>query len=168
MGKNAVVDVDDAALREAFEPIVGRKTIHVPTAWKKVSLQTEKRLSDRERANRKAKFLSLVQAGRSKFAAARHIRVSPAVVEKWMADDPSFNEAYLWAEEVFTDYLEEMAKRRASESDTILMKMLAARRPDVYGKQEASGGGGVTVVINTDFGRPDIDQPITIETAVEK
>jgi hypothetical protein len=81
------------------------------------------------------KLLLKLQEGESVASACRAQRISRATYYRWLKEDPTFAANAEDALEVGTDLLEDEAKRRAvglNGSDTLLIFLLKARRPDKY------------------------------------
>ena len=101
---------------------------------------------------RKEQFLNELSAGASVRAAALSVSVKPEAPYEWRKADQAFSDRWQLAEEAGTDLIEEEAYRRAVTgvekpvyrggevvghvsdfSDTMLMFLLRARRPERYG-----------------------------------
>lgn len=79
------------------------------------------------------KFLTAYEQDPFISRAASAAGIQRRSVWRWRKDDPVFAEAFAEAEELATQSLEEEALRRArSSSDTLLIFMLKAKRPEVY------------------------------------
>lgn len=93
-----------------------------------------------------ARLLRQLALGRSVSAACRAEKIGRATYYEWRKDDPAFAAAADAAIEEGTDRLEDVARRRAEkESDTLLIFLLKARRPERYRetmRHEMTGAGG--------------------------
>lgn len=81
------------------------------------------------------RLLAKLREGESVASACRAQRISRQTYYTWLKEDPDFAAAARDAIEIGTDLLEDEAKRRAvglSGSDTLLIFLLKARRPDKY------------------------------------
>lgn len=105
-----------------------------------------------------AQFLEALAEGYSVASAARHATVARTTLYRWRLQSPTFAEHWEQAIESGTDRLEDEARRRAVEgverpvfrggevvghvrdySDTMLMFLLKARRPEIFaGRPTAS------------------------------
>ena len=86
-------------------------------------------------AQKRAKeaILAALREGATTAEAAEAGRVSRTTAWTWRQQDEAFALAYHDAEEHGTDSLEQVARRRAVEgSDTLLIFLLKARRPEKY------------------------------------
>lgn len=111
-------------------------------------------------------FLDAIQAGSTVAAAAREAGVHGSVPYQRRRYDPAFRRAWQRAAQLGTELLEAEAVRRAVHgteepvyykgsqcgtvrrySDTLLIFLLKARRPEVY-REDRSGGKGSTVNIS--------------------
>lgn len=82
---------------------------------------------------KKRLFLASLAEGNSVARAARDIGYSRTQVYEWRKTDPEFAMAWEDAIEAGTDELEDHAVQRAKDgSDTLLIFMLKARRPERY------------------------------------
>lgn len=88
-------------------------------------------------------FLDQLEVGSSISFAAEAAGGTTQQFRKWRKDDPNFAADWDEAIEVGTDFLEDVATRRAmAKSDPLMIMMLKARRPDKYdrgSKLELSG-----------------------------
>lgn len=107
------------------------------------------------------RLLAKFRQGYSVAAACRAERISRSAYYDWRKDEPAFAASADQAIEDGTDLLEDVARKRAaapeSGSDTLLIFLLKARRPEKYRERSdiqvsGSGGGPLTVVIGQ---RPD-------------
>src|SRR5579863_6501592 len=98
------------------------------------------------------RFCSILADGGSVTSAAQAIDVSRAALYKARDADPEFAAAWDEAIESGTDALEDEAVRRAkNSSDTLLIFLLKARRPERFKDRvatEHSGAVGVSVRCN--------------------
>lgn len=114
----------------------------------------------RGRTNRTAekgeRLLAKLAAGYSVTAACKVEGIGRSAYYDWRGADPVFAKAADEAIESGTDALEDVAKKRATApeggSDTLLIFLLKARRPEKYRERSdiqvsGSGGGPLTVVI---------------------
>lgn len=89
-------------------------------------------------------FLDQLAAGSSLSFAARAAGGVPRQFKRWREEDENFAADWDEALEEGTDFIEDIATQRAiKKSDTLMVMMLKARRPDKYdraGKLELSGG----------------------------
>lgn len=119
-------------------------------------------------AKKRQQFLGLVANGASITRAARSIRMSRQYMYELRVKDPIFAAAWDAAEEEGTDLLEDEATRRAAEgveepvyykgdvagfvrkySDTLMIVLLKARRPDKYRERsETTHKGDATAPIH--------------------
>lgn len=84
-------------------------------------------------AKKKTLFLSALSEGFSITGAARTAQFSRATAYRWRGEDAEFAASWDGSLEEGTDVLEDEAKRRAlAGSDTLLIFLLKARRPDKY------------------------------------
>ena len=130
-------------------------------------------------AAQKQTFLQALSEGRSVRQAAEAAGVAPEVPYGWRAGDDAFVSAWKIAEEAGTDIIEEEAFRRAVNgvqkpvyrsgevvghvadySDTMLMFLLKARRPDRYGSGAAGKGASKTAGHSTGA---DGDDPLNLK-----
>ena len=85
---------------------------------------------------RKKRFLDAFRRVGVVVHAAKAAGVDRSVVYDWKRDDPEFLIAFVHAEQESTEVLEAEAVRRATRtrlpSDTLLIFLLKARRPEVY------------------------------------
>lgn len=96
------------------------------------------------------KILIGLRRGWSKSGAARFGGLSYTQFLKWLNEDPIFAAQCAEATEEGTDGLEDVATSRAKrKSDTLMMFMLGAKRPDKYRpkKDEGPNGSNVNVYI---------------------
>jgi len=78
-------------------------------------------------------FCDILATGASIKAACEAIGISRPTAYEWRKNDPKFKAAWDSALESGTDLLEDEAKRRALDnSDTLLIFLLKARRPQKY------------------------------------
>lgn len=113
---------------------------------KRAKEQREKRRLEREakkRAEKKALFLDLLREGATVADAVDGIKSSRQTVYRWRNEDEEFDEAWEDAVEKGTDELEKAARDRALKgSDTLLIFLLKARRPEYRGEGSGKGRGG--------------------------
>jgi transposase len=82
---------------------------------------------------KRAKFLASLEEGNSIAKAASDAGVGRTTAYEWRGAEPEFAKAWDDAVETGTDGLEDEAVRRAKAgSDTLLIFMLKARRPERY------------------------------------
>lgn len=94
------------------------------------------------------KALAALAEGASLTAAAAAEGVRREVLWAWRKEDPAFDAAVNAAIDAGTDKLEDIAKRRASEtSDTLLIFLLKGRRPEKYRERHTVEGGEKPVEI---------------------
>lgn len=95
---------------------------------------------------RKLEFLSRLKEGGTIKQICEDMGISYSTPYQWKGDDPGFARAMAAADEVGTDHLEDEARRRAlAGSDNLLMFLLRAKRPEVYGqKSQVEISGRVT------------------------
>lgn len=92
------------------------------------------------------KILIGLRRGWSKSGAARFGGLSYTQFLKWYAQDPIFAAQCNEAMEEGTDGLEDVATSRAKrKSDTLMMFMLGAKRPDKYRPKKDEGAGAASV-----------------------
>lgn len=104
-------------------------------------------------------FLVAVASGMSVRGAAQSANLALEVPHRWLKADPAFADRFRIAQDAGTDLIEEEAYRRAvtgvekpvyrsgevvghiaDYSDTMLMFLLKARRPELYGTGRAGSG----------------------------
>lgn len=109
-------------------------------------------------------FLETYGQGLSDTSARRAAGISLSVLNEWKQEE-SFLSAYETARVEGTDYLEDLAFVRAHQNDSVLMKLLEARKPDIYKPQRGGGAGNIKVVVNQLFAN-DTTPPtqVTIES----
>lgn len=107
-----------------------------------------------EKGERLLKQLSL---GKSVAAACRSERIPRRNYYEWRTADPAFAAAADEAIEQGTDFLEDKARDRAvKESDTLLIFLLKARRPEKYReKQTFTHEGDLTIRVVYADGRTE-------------
>ena len=82
---------------------------------------------------KEARFLEALTAGASVRAAAYAAGIARSVAYEWRREDAGFHERWDAAIEEGTDALEDAARERAiAVSDTLLIFLLKARRPEKY------------------------------------
>jgi len=123
--------------------------------------------------DRKARFLAILAEGGSVKLAAEKAKIGRRTAYEWKAADPEFAAAWEEAVEAGTDALEDEAKRRAYNgvdepvfyqgeqcglvrkySDTLLIFLLKARRPEKYRERtttEVTGKDGGPIETRTQF-----------------
>ena len=120
-------------------------------------MTTIKTEQDRPERTSRDRFLSALAEGLSVAAAAGAAGAGRQTVYDWRKRDAVFAAAWDAAVETGTDSLEDEALRRAkSQSDTLLIFMLKARRPDKYKDRrvsEVSGPNGGPIRQTWDFSR---------------
>lgn len=95
------------------------------------------------------KILIGLRKGWSKSGSARYGGLSYTQMLKWEREDPIFAAQIVEAMEEGTDGLEDVATSRAKrKSDTLMMFMLGARRPDRYRPKKDEGGGPASINVN--------------------
>jgi len=103
-------------------------------------------------------LLAAIAEGLSIRGACHVARIGKTAFYEWVKDDPEMAQAVADATDDGTDFLEDVARMRAIDSsDTLLIFLLKARRPEKYrdvSRHEHTGadGGVLTVVIGD---RPD-------------
>jgi hypothetical protein len=109
-----------------------------------------KKLSRLSPEKRRVAFLAELARGQSVAAAAAAIGLTRQAMYKARGTDAVFAAAWDDAVEIGTDVLEDVAVKRAKDgSDTLLIFMLKARRPEKFKErshQELSGSGGSPLV----------------------
>lgn len=118
----------------------------------------ENGVSDQQPQPASERFLTALGEGMSVAGAAKLAGVGRQTVYDWRKRDAAFAAAWDDAIETGTDNLEDEARRRAmSSSDTLMIFMLKARRPDKYKDRRASEvsgpGGGPIETTSYDFSR---------------
>lgn len=104
----------------------------------------------RNKRNRE-KFLDNLRKGYSPSKAAKNTGPTVQSFLKWREDDDDFREEWEAAVEEGTDGLEDVATRRAKAgSDTLLMFMLKARRPNKYRDNAPPSPSTIKVVLSKD------------------
>lgn len=102
-----------------------------------------------EKGERLLKQLAL---GKSVAASCRAARIGRSTFYEWRAADPAFAARVNGAIEDGTDRLEDVARERAvRQSDTLLIFLLKARRPEKYRetiRNEHTGSDGSPLTIN--------------------
>lgn len=97
------------------------------------------------------KLLDKLRLGYSVRAACRAENIGYRTYYDWRRDDPTFAVAADSAIDEGTDYLEDKARDRAvKDSDTLMIFLLKARRPDKYRERtdvHHSGDIGATVTV---------------------
>lgn len=83
-------------------------------------------------AEKGEKFFAHLSAGSSVRDAARAIKMAPVTMYLRRRTDPEFAARWASAQELQTESLEDEAYVRSAWSDTLLIFMLNARKPDVY------------------------------------
>jgi len=140
-----------AEAEEIFQPVLER--LPSPVKGKQVNMRNLHLVPERTITTRQNKFIQAIRAGASVTRACSIARISPAVLSKWM-EDPSFKTRYSWAKDAVTDYLEELALKKAEEDTKVLLELLRARRPGTYAPKANKDDGAINVVINANFGQP--------------
>lgn len=98
---------------------------------------------------RRTRFLEALEVGDSESAAARYADGTVKQFRKWRAEDENFDKDVLEAIEIGTDFIEDVATKRAlDKSDTLMVAILKARRPDKFDR--GAGKAGVEVNINVE------------------
>jgi hypothetical protein len=92
---------------------------------------------------RRKAFLDALEAGNSDSGAASLAGGTLRQFRKWAAEDPNFEQDWKDAVEAGSDFIEDVATTRAiKKSDTLMLAILKARKPEKYdrgGKLELSG-----------------------------
>lgn len=106
-------------------------------------------------------FLGALRDGLSINAACKASGVARRTAYDWREADPEFRKAWDDAVETGTDELEDVAIARAKDSsDTLLIFLLKARRPDKYkdrvAKELSGPGGGPVQVDLTNYSDEDL------------
>lgn len=102
-----------------------------------------------ERARKREKILTGLRRGWSKSGAARYAGITYKQFLKWEANDPIYAAQVVEAREEGTDGLEDIATSRAKrKSDTLMMFMLGAARPEKYRPKKDEGGGAANINVN--------------------
>lgn len=113
------------------------------------------------------RFLIALGEGLSVAGAAKLAGVGRQTVYDWRKRDASFAAAWDDAIETGTDNLEDEARRRAmNSSDTLMIFMLKARRPDKYKERrasEVSGPGGGPIQTEWDYSKLSLDDLEALE-----
>ncbi len=111
------------------------------------------------RATRKKRFLAALAAGHSVKTAADAAGIARQTVYRWRQEDEDFARAWDDAVEDGTDLLEDEALRRALEgSDTMLIFLLKARRPEKYrDTHRVQHDGAVRIEVVAPLPEPDED-----------
>jgi len=92
------------------------------------------------------KFLRAIAEGGTVGEAVKAAGVSRATVYRWRNGDPGFCHAWQDAWEDYVDSLEAMARKRVSAiSNTMLLRLLSAYRPQVFGDGRARGEAKATL-----------------------
>lgn len=82
-------------------------------------------------------FLEQLEQGWSPSRAARLCGHTLRTFENWAEEDENFKKDWEDAEATGTDYLEDIARKRAVKgSDSLLTTLLKARRPDKYRERQ--------------------------------
>jgi hypothetical protein len=93
---------------------------------------------------RKQIYLENVEMGASHTRASRAAGVTPRAAAEWLLDK-DFATRSNFAYNSGTDYLEDVAFLRAHENDSVLLRLLEARRPERYSRKGINLGPNVTV-----------------------
>lgn len=107
-----------------------------------------------------ARLIKQLGIGKSVSAACRVERIGRTTYYAWRAADPDFAAAADEAIEQGTDFLEDKARDRAiKESDTLLIFLLKARRPEKYRersetKHVGADGGDLIIRYVNDWRNP--------------
>jgi hypothetical protein len=97
------------------------------------------------------KFLEHLSTGASVCASARAAGFGRRTAFEWKADDPDFAAEWEEAYESGTESLEEVARARAMEkSDSLLMFLLKARRPEIYRERVTHNGNNAAPIVITE------------------
>lgn len=132
----------------------------------------ENGVSDQQLQPASERFLTALGEGLSVAGAAKLAGVGRQTVYDWRKRDAAFAAAWDDAIETGTDNLEDEARRRAmSTSDTLMIFMLKARRPDKYKDRRASeisGPGGGPIETTTDFTMLGLEDLETLERIYSK
>lgn len=98
---------------------------------------------------RRTRYLEALEVGDSESSAARKAGGTVKQFRKWRSEDENFDKDVQEAIEVGTDFIEDAATDRAlQKSDTLMLAILKARRPDKYDR--GAGKAGVEVNINVE------------------
>jgi hypothetical protein len=96
-------------------------------------------------------FLAALDEGCSIAGACERAVIARSTAYAWRRDDPDFAEAWDSAVETGTDALEDEAVKRAKAgSDTLLIFLLKARRPDKYKDRVSTEHAGSIAVRHED------------------
>lgn len=98
--------------------------------------------------------LAKVAAGLSPSAAAKSAGLRLSELKLLAQEDEAFAKDITDAYDQGSDYLEDLALVRAHESDTVLLKLLEARRPEKFSNKRLVNAG-VKIVINSLSSKPD-------------
>lgn len=110
----------------------------------------------------KALILEIVCTGASLSAAARSVGISRQTLVSLLESDQQFAADVEDADNQGSDYLEDLALIRAHESDTILLRLLEARRPNKFSSKRQVNAN-VRVVIQSLKTPPVIEGEIVDE-----
>lgn len=113
------------------------------------------------------RLLKKLAQGYSVSAACRAERIARNVYYEWRKDEPDFATRADGAIEEGTDALEDVARRRATAStgsDTLLIFLLKARRPEKYREKQTiehtgEGGGDLVIRYVNDWRTPLLPPP---------
>jgi transposase-like protein len=111
-------------------------------------------------AKKQAAIYKSLSLGNSVAAACRSARINRSTYYRWLDADEEFKKAVADAIEEGTDRLEDEAKRRAmKQSDTLIIFLLKARRPDKYKdrveNQHTGRDGGPIVITAMAIAEPE-------------
>jgi hypothetical protein len=112
-------------------------------------------------------FLAAFRRSGNVRAACEVAGVARQVVYRWRERDETFAEAWVEAKAEAIEVLEHEAHRRAmNSSDTLMIFLLKAAKPEVYREGHLPGSAAVelkegdrSVTFTIDIGRPDGDDP---------
>jgi hypothetical protein len=132
----------------------------------------ENGVSDQQPQPARERFLTALGEGLSVAGAAKLAGVGRQTVYDWRKRDAAFASAWDDAIETGTDNLEDEARRRAmSSSDTLMIFMLKARRPEKYKERrasEVSGPGGGPIQTEWDYSKLSLDDLEVLERLYSK
>lgn len=87
----------------------------------------------KQTAKKREQFLAALRSNGTVFSACKAAGIGRATAYEWRTDDEAFRAAWDEALDDATDLLEDVAIRRAADgSDTLLIFLLKARRPEQY------------------------------------
>ena len=96
---------------------------------------------DPETQTQRKRFLEAIAGGSTVCEAVKSAGIGRATVDRWRDEDPVFSQSWYDAWEDYVDSLEAMARRRVtSPSNTMLLRLLSAYRPEVFGDGKPRNG----------------------------